>query len=183
MKELTDYSGDFDPDLRFEDFSKETLVSMLGLYSRMLVTLDGFWYLAVKERVGNEEATECDLWAWEKELKYMVDDIKEVLGINGEDVVDFMKVVQARPFHFTLEEKIEVLTPSAAVHTVTHCPTLLALEKEGEGRDATHCDSACTVIRRKYAELFNPDIEVKCLKMPPRKSRDDIFCQWEYTLG
>lgn len=183
VKGLSDYSADFNPDLRFEDLSKETLVRLLELYSRLLVTLDGFWYLSIKERVSNEEALACDHWVWERELRYMVDDIKELLGINGKDVVDFMKVLQARPLHFVIEEKIQAMNRNDVVLTVTHCPTLVALEKEGEGRDATHCELACSIMRRKHAELFNPEIEVRCLKVPPRKSQKDTFCQWEYRIG
>jgi len=62
LEGLSDYSTDFNPDLRFEDLSKETLVRLLELYSRLLVTLDGFWYLSIKERVSNEEALACDHW-------------------------------------------------------------------------------------------------------------------------
>jgi hypothetical protein len=61
-KGLSDYSAGFNPDLRLEDFPKETLVRLLELYSRLLVTMDGFWYLSIKERVSNEEALACDSW-------------------------------------------------------------------------------------------------------------------------
>ena len=113
----------------------------------------------------------------------MVDDIKELLGVKGKDVVDFMKVLQARPLHFVIEEKIEVINRNDVMLTVAHCPTLVALEKEGEGRDATHCELACSIMRRRHAELFNPEIEVRCLKMPPRENQKDTFCQWEYRIG
>jgi len=184
LKELRDYRGDFDPDLRFEDFSKATLVQLLELYSRLMIGLDGFWYLGMMEKTSNEDARECDKWVWERVMKkYMVGEIAEILDVHGEDVVDFMKLLQARPMHLVLEEEIEVIDRNDAVLTVTHCPTLEALEKEGEGRDASHCELACTHMRRRHAQLFNPDIEVRCLKMPPREGKDDVFCQWEYVKG
>ncbi|MBL7120088.1 MAG: hypothetical protein ISS53_05335 [Dehalococcoidia bacterium] len=184
MKDLSDYSADFDPNLRFEDFSKDTLVELLELYSRLLVSLDGFWYLAVMQRIGNEVALECDKWAWEKVLgKYLVDDIAGILDVRGTDVADFMKLLQTRPMHFVIKEEIEVIDRNDALLTVTHCPTLAALEMEGEGRDASHCEMACSIMRRRHAQLFNPAIEVECLKIPPRKSKEDTFCQWEYKIG
>ena len=183
MKGMTDYSGEFDPGLNFEDFSGGTLVNLMELYSRLLVSLDGFWYLAVKNSMGNEGALACDNWAWDRVLKkYMVDDIARILDIRGNDVVDFMKILQARPIHFVIKEKISVKNRNDAVLTVVRCPTLEALEREGEGRDASHCENACSIMRLKHAQLFNPKIEVDCLKIPPRRSKDDTFCEWEYVI-
>jgi len=182
VKELKDYSTEFDPNLRFEDFSKDILVGLLKLYSRLLITLDGLWYLSVKERAGNEEAVTCDKWVWERALRYMTQDIAKLIRVPGKDVVDFMKVLQARPMHLVIEEKMEVINRNDVVLTVTHCPTLEALEREGEGREETHCELACSLMRRKHTQLFNPDMEVRCLKLPPRKGDGDICCQWEYRL-
>jgi hypothetical protein len=56
VKELNNYDGEFDPSLRLENFSKETLVKLLGVYAKLYQALDGFWYLSVKDRVNNEEA-------------------------------------------------------------------------------------------------------------------------------
>jgi len=183
VEELRDYSAEFDPNLRLEDFSKDILVGLLKLYSRLLVTLDGLWYLSVKERISNEEAMTCDKWVWERALRYMTQDIAELIKVPGKDVVDFMKVLQARPMHLVIEEKMEMINRNDVVLTVTHCPTLEALEREGEGREETHCELACSIMRRKHTELFNPDMEVRCLKLPPRESREEICCQWEYKLG
>jgi len=182
VKELRDYSAEFDPNLRLEDFPKDILVGLLKLYSRLLVALDGLWYLSVRDRVSNEEAMTCDKWVWERALRYMTQDIAKLIKVPGKDVVDFMKVLQARPLHLVIEEKMEVVNRNDVVLTATHCPTLEALEREGEGREGTHCEQACAVMRRKHAELFNPAIEVRCLKLPPRKSEGDICCQWEYRL-
>jgi len=177
VKELRDYSAEFDSNLRLEDFSKDILVGLLKLYSRLLVALDGYWYLSVKERAGNEEAMTCDKWVWERVLKYMTQDIAELIKVPGRDVVDFMKVLQARPLHLVLEERMEVINRNDVVLTVTHCPTLEAVEWVGVGREETHCELACSLMRRKHAELFNPNMEVRCLKLPPRKSDGDVCCQ------
>ena len=182
MKELRDYRVDFDPDLRLEDFSKATLAELLKFYSRLMMGMDGFWYLGMMEKTNNSDAMECNKWVWDKVMKkYMVGEIAEILDVHGEDVVDFIKLLQVRPMYFILEEKMELIDRNNAVITVSHCPPLEALEKEGEGRDASHCAVSCTHMRRRHAQLFNPNIEVKCLKMPPRESKDDIFCRWQYV--
>ena len=65
--ERVDYSGEFDPDLKFEDFSKDTLIKLLGVCAKLYQTVDGYWYMSVKERAGNEEALACDFWVWQRQ--------------------------------------------------------------------------------------------------------------------
>lgn len=180
---LAGEDGKGGPSLDLASLPAEVHMDLLKLYSRMMIALDGFWYLSVKERTGNDEALACDNWVWSKVMKHMTDDLAAVLKVQGRSVADFMKVLEARPMHFVLGEKIQVLSRDHARLTVVRCPTLLALEKEGQGRDATHCREACTGMRIQHTKLFNPDMEVVCRKLPPRNGPDDIFCDWDYVMG
>jgi len=170
-------------DLKLEDIPRESLIGLVRLYSRLMMDIDGFWFLSMKDRAGNEEAIACDNWVWGKVVKKMLRDLAELIGVEGKDVVDFMTVIQATPLHHVVEEKMEALSRNQATLTVTHCPTLAALEKEDAGRDALHCRLACSVTRARHAKLFNPAIEVKCLTMPPRNDKQGVFCRWEYKIG
>ena len=169
-------------DLRLEDLPRESLVGLARPYSRLMMDIDGLWFLSMKNRLGNEEAIECDNWVWSKVVKKMLDDLAELIGVEGRDVVDFMTVIQATPLHHVVDEKMEARSRNKATLTVTYCPTLAALEKEDAGRDSVHCRLACSVTRARHAKLFNPAIEVTCLRMPPRKNKQDIFCRWEYKI-
>lgn len=182
MNGLSDYSGEFNPDIRFEDFSKDFLVELLKLYSKLVLAIDGFWYLAIKERDSNEGAALCDMWAWEKEVKYEMNRLAKLLKIQGNAVVTLMKALQMSPWFQNLEYNIEIINKNNAVLTIAHCPTLEALEKEGEGRERTICKLVDAMIYKKYAEFFNPNMEVRHLKLPPRKSKEEICCQWEFKV-
>ncbi|MCK4222323.1 MAG: hypothetical protein KAX25_05565 [Dehalococcoidia bacterium] len=182
MNDLSDYSGEFNPNIRLEDFSKDFLLKLLELYSRLFLAIDGFWYLAVKKRAGNEEALSCDMWAWKKEVRYEMKRLRELLGIQGNDVVTLMKALQLTPFFQNVKCRIATTDRNHAVLTVTHCPTLEALEKEGEGRERGICKSIDATVFQEYADFVNPDIEARYLKLPPRQSKDEICCQWEFAL-
>jgi len=183
LKKLSDYSGEFLPDLKLSDFSPDTLAQLLKLYAKLYIALDGIWYLAVKERVGDKEALACDIQAWEDTCKYEMARIKRQLKIRGNDVIALMKAFQICPWCLVMKFNIEIKNKNNALFTVTYCPTLDALEAEGKGREDEICNIVEPRIMRAYASFFNPDIEVKCLKSPPRKSKDDICCQWEFSLG
>ncbi len=182
MKKLNDYSGEFRPDLRLGDFSPDTLVELLALYGKLYMALDGFWYLAIKERVSNEEALACDIRVWERASRYEMTNITKRLNIQGNDVIALMKGFQVSPWFWNLRHKVEIENRNNAILTITHCPTLDALENEGEGREREICQLVEPRIWNGSASAINPDMEVKCLKSPPRKNRDEICCQWEFKL-
>jgi hypothetical protein len=66
--------------------------------------------------------------------------------------------------------------------TVVRCPTLEAMEKEGEEREKTFCKDVESTIFKMYVDYFNPQIGVQYLKLPPRKNNDEIACQWEFKM-
>jgi hypothetical protein len=182
MRKVNDYSGEFLPNLEFTDFSHETIADLLTLYARLYMALDGFWYLTVKERVGNEEALACDIQAWDKHAKYEMTRISKQLNIRGNDVISVMKSIQLTPWLQQTRFTIEVKDHNKAKLTVNHCPTLVALEKEGEGRENEICNIVDRKLFQVYSSFFNPNIKVECLKIAPRKNKDEICCQWEFDL-
>jgi len=67
-------------------------------------------------------------------------------------------------------------------HETLRCPSLLALEREGEGRERRICGQIEPELFRIRAHHINPQIKVTPLQLPPRRSPGEIACQWEYTL-
>lgn len=170
-------------DPKLEKLSRSELLSLVKLSSRMMIMLDGLWYLSLKDAAGNDAALEANIRAWDRVMDYYVGRLAKLLGVQGRDVADYMPVMDARPDGLVLEESVQVFDRNDAIRTVAYCPTIAALEREGQGRDAIHCTASCGIMRRKHSKLFNPAIELTCLKVPPRRSKNDIFCQWEYTIG
>ncbi|MBN2098653.1 MAG: hypothetical protein JW753_03550 [Dehalococcoidia bacterium] len=169
-------------DSKLESLSRRELIDLVKLSSRMILALDGFWYLTVKDLAGNDKALDRDNWVWDKVMNFYVSELARLLDVKKRDVAGYMKVMHPRPEGLVLEETVEILNPNDAIRTVTYCPTIVAMEKEGEGRDAIHCSATCSEMRKKHSKLFNPAINVTCLKIPPRKSKDDIFCRFEYKI-
>ena len=182
MEKLSDYSGELIPKLDPGDFTHDTLRALLILYSKIYMALDGFWYLTVMEKFGNDAALDCDIKVWERTSRYEMKNAARELNIQGNDAVSFMKAMQLSPWYWTVETEIEIVDPKTAILTVTNCPTLNALEKEGEGRENQICRIAEPAILKAYAAYFNPDVEVTCLEGPPRKSQNDIACKWQFKL-
>ena len=180
--ERVDYSGEFDPDLRFEDFSKDTLIKLLGVYAKLYQTVDGYWYMSVKERASNEEALACDFWVWQRQTPYEMARLCRALRIEKDGVLGAMKALQFGPWCFTHKLGIEFKGKDSAVLTIDYCPTLEAIEREGNGREQRICGHVDFEAKKRLAAFFHPDMEVSPLKLPPRRSAEEICCQWEFKI-
>ena len=182
MGELRDYSGRFGPDLTCADFSQDVLVKLLRLYAQLYYRLDGFWYMSVKEKITHADALACDMWVWERQTWQEMSRLARLLKIDGGGVVRAMKALQVSPWAFSHRFHVEFKDENDAVLTFTYCPTLEALEREGQGREENICRIVDPVVKRRFAAFFDPAIEVIPLSLPPRHGTDQICCQWEFRL-
>jgi hypothetical protein len=182
MTTSVDYSGEFDPEFSLDNLSRDTLLKLLQAYTEYMLRIDGHWYLTVMAKWGNEEAFDCDVKVWEKAQMYELRSMSSLLNIRGDDVATVMKAIQASPWMGIYEYTIDLKNKDHAVATYFKCPTLLALEKEGTGREQLICRQMEPKLMRMIAHFFNPKITVIALKIPPRTDYSDCCCQWEFKL-
>ena len=105
-----------------------------------------------------------------------------ILNIHGDDVATMMKAIQASPWMWIYDYRIDLKNNNHAIVTYYTCPTLLSLEKEGTGREKLICQEMEPKLMRIIADYFNPEIQVIPIKLPPRTEYDDCCCQWEFKL-
>ncbi|MFC1944733.1 hypothetical protein ACFLX5_04520 [Chloroflexota bacterium] len=184
MDGLTDYSGEFNPKVKYEDFSEEALESLLTEYARLEMALGGWWYDVVKERYGEQEVIECEKEVWEKGVPYTVLRITKALNIQGNDVAACFKTMQMFPggCQQLFETTWELKNPNHGFCTTDRCPPLEFYERHGE---VVKMQNMCRMDidnAKIIAKFFSPYVKVEPLKLPPRKNEDEVFCIWEFKI-
>lgn len=165
-----------------EQYDRETLLNLMKAYSTLYISVDGFWYLTVKNDSGDDKALEYDIRVWEKMYKREIDGITAALGINERDVLSYFKVFTMTPWFHSMDYDVKIESNNRGILTINHCPTLLALEKEGEGRENNICNVVDKDFFNKACKHFNPHMECGPIVIPPREKKEGICCQWEVTL-
>lgn len=184
-RERKDYSGPLDPNLRFEDFSKEALVNLLREYQRLYLVLDGHWYTHVKAKYGAQEAFDFDMKVWESMEAYEPKRVAHALNIRGNDIEAYLKILQTIPAFPGLiyDRTVEIIDERHARIIVNRCTSLEYFEREGIGREQTICHAMEPQAFQWTASAVNPKIRVTPLKLPPRQSRDEVpHCIWDVHL-
>ena len=185
MDELKDYSGKLNPDLNMCDFSKESLVRLWETSGKLYVGLDGLWYNLVRERFGEETARELSRLNWQRAAPLEVRRHREAMNIWGEDVESFLKFLQIDIGAGGIwpDFRCEMKDTKHGILTIRRCRSLEYFERHGETVLQKH---ACEVLDlegfEQAAHYFNPGIKVVPVKLPPRKTDDEIACQWEFKI-
>ena len=135
MAELKDYRGPFDPNLRFEDFSKETLVKLLKEYARLYIILHGSWHTLMREKYGDRVNIDLDCYQWMVSAPANAHFLSRALSIQPENVESYFKALQVDPaFPLALFDiEYELVTPDHGFMTCKRCTALDAYEAEGRG--------------------------------------------------
>ena len=185
MAELKDYSGEFVPNVKYEDFSKKFLAQLLVEYGRCYIMADALWYTAVKEKYGLEVADAMDLDMWVNKFpSFETPRILRLMNLKGNDVAEAMKFWQLAAMfpQGMFDRDLDIKNRNHAVVTVKHCPALVRFETKEPERIPFICGVLELESAEAYAKAINPDIKVTMPTVPPRKSPNDICCQFEFKL-
>ncbi len=184
MAALIDYSGEFKPDLKYEDFSKDALAQLLYQFARVTNVLDGEYTTEIMVKHGQEEALDSQYKVWERHGPRVMRWVKRTLNIQGDDVPAYFKLLQMLPSfsseHYDIEW--ELLSPEHGIFTVTRCKFLEEMEKAGQGFERLICGESKPKSFQMLAKEVNPYMVARPLKLPPRKTRDDIACQFGFKI-
>jgi hypothetical protein len=186
MEELRDYDGEFRSDLKLEYFSKDILVRLWRAASYLYMGFDGLWYDLVKDKLGEETANEWHAEVWLKRGGCEIDvaRVRQALRIDGDDVATLFKVLQVDPGTAgVIDIRCELRDNNHGVLTATRCRPLEAFERAGDAAKQRHsCEEIEVPGLLRTAQCINPKITCRPLKLPPRKSKDEIACQWEFEM-
>lgn len=184
MADLEDYSGEFIPNLRLRDFSKDALVRLVEAASKDYIGLDGLWLATIRKKYGDEVAFSCSKEVWETGTLHEIQRGTKAMNISGDDIATLFKYFQIDPgFGAMFTVKCELIRPNLGLVTVTNCNVLNYAERhKAPELQKLGCEELDVPLFQKTADFFNPKIKVKPLKLPPRKSRDEIACQWEFRI-
>jgi hypothetical protein len=185
MAKLKDYSGPFKPDLKLTDFSSEALANLLVAAGQLYLGADGMWNTIIRKHYGEKVAYDLSMEVWSHNFKHEVDRPRKAMNIGGNDIATLFKTWQCDPgwaVMFDIDFKLSKDGKKGTL-TVTRCRTLEYCERHNdmwllkhacEDLDGTYIPASC--------EYLNPKIKCKATKLPPRKSPNDIPCQWEFWM-
>lgn len=181
------YTGLFSPRPDLADLTKEQLVTwFLGSHEYLLQCIEG-WAAQIVVRTGLDDMFDIQYTLWGDTVLPRVKQLKaEYLGITGNTVEDWMKDLQldatalpGKAFDLTFE----MPEPDVGIMTFNRC---VAVDQwEGMGRPdilEKNCHSTCPKSMIVTTKMYNPNMKVDILAIPPRVDEGDVCCKWRFSM-
>ncbi len=181
------YTGLFSPDERFRDLTKAELVTLvLGSHEYLLQCIEG-WAAQIVVRDGLDTMFDIQFQLWgDTVLPARTRLMSEYLGISGSTVADWMKDLQldatampGKAFDLTFE----MPEPDVGIMTFNRC---VAVDQwEAMGRPdilEKNCHSTCPKSMIVTTKLYDPNMKVDILAIPPRRDPGDVCCRWRFSM-
>ena len=93
-KEMDDYTAPYDPNLTFNDLSKDFILKLMQVWQYAWLHMTEAWYDAVKEKVDKETADLCETAAWCRIGERVNPRYAKVANIDTGTVLDCLKCLQ-----------------------------------------------------------------------------------------
>jgi hypothetical protein len=160
--------------------SKEDLIKQVQLTAELAVALDGLWFLAAEDALGFNRALDMDRDIWKRYAVTLVKRARKYYDLTGQGLETIKKIIAIDPLWQTMVLEYTEDTPNRLVFQVRGCPALQAMERMG--RETYTCEPVETAYLTALAQALSPLARVVALKLPPRKSEDEICCSWAFSL-
>jgi hypothetical protein len=181
------YTGLFTPRPDTVDLTKKQLVTwLLGSHEYLLQCIEA-WATQITVRYGLDQMFDIQWTLWGDTVLPGVKKLKtEYLGISGNTVEDWMKDLQidatampGKAFDLTFE----MPEPEVGIMTFNRC---VAVDQwEAMGRPdilEKNCHSTCPKSMIETTKMYNPNMKVDILAIPPRKDPGDVCCKWRFSM-
>ena len=182
-----DYTGLFTPGPATAALSKPQLVTwFLGSHEYLLQCIEA-WATQITVRYGLDVMFDIQYTLWGDTVLPGVKKLKaEYLGISGDTVEDWMKDLQldatALPGK-AFDLSFEMPEPDVGIMTFNRC---VAVDQwEGMGRPdilEKNCHSTCPKSMIVTTKMYNPNMKVEILAIPPRRDPGDVCCKWRFSM-
>ena len=181
------YTGLFTPRPGTIDLEKPQLVRwLLGSHEYLLQCIEA-WATQITMRYGLDEMFDIQWTLWGNSVLPGVKTLKEeYLGITGNTVADWMKDLQldatALPGK-AFDLSFEMPEPEVGIMTFNRC---VAVDQwEAMGRPdilEKNCHSTCPKSMIVTTQLYNPNMKVEILAIPPRVDPGNVCCKWRFSM-
>ena len=164
----------------YSDLSKQTLVELIRMFSKNLLTIDGLWFINVEEKFGLDVAVEIDTMVWGRYGVTEARRIKKVMNITEDGIPAIANALNFQVWIHGMEYEFHEVTEKSVVFNVTSCTPQKARVRDKRGEFP--CKPVEVAFFKNFAETIDPRLKMSCLVCPPDNHPEDLWCSWKFQL-
>ena len=182
-----DHTGLFTARPDTSELSKPELVRwLLGSHEYLLQCIEA-WAAQIVVRYGLDVMFDIQWTLWGDTVLPGAKRLKaEYLGIDGDTVADWMKDLQCDATALpgkAFDVSFEMPEEEVGIMTFNRCVAVDQWEQMGRPDILEkNCHSTCPKSMIVTTKMYNPNMKVEILAIPPRKDPGDVCCKWRFSM-
>ncbi|VUT27687.1 MAG: hypothetical protein SYNGOMJ08_00237 [Candidatus Syntrophoarchaeum sp. GoM_oil] len=153
-------------------YSKEELVEFIRLSSKLFMAMDGFWFIAAKEKLGYKTALELDRQAWEMYFPYEAKKLKSAFNLD-QGIDGAIRGLKHSMRLLCLDYSVTEMGQDKAILAVRNCHIKRAMERENT---PFTCQKVGNVVLPLFLKIFDDTLDGEVLLDDTED--DDVSCRW-----
>lgn len=163
-----------------ESLSREELLSLIDVYAKNWLALDGVWFQSVERELGMDAAMHHDLEAWRRYTVIEARRLKAFLGLSERAGLEGLERALSLRFYGSLNQHELVRTEHALIYRNFDCRVQTARARKGMPYHP--CKSVGEVEYAEFARVIDERITCRCLSCYPVATERPDGCAWEFAL-
>ncbi len=164
----------------FEDLSKEELISLIDIYSKNWLALDGVWFQSVEMKNGMDEAMYHDACAWERFTVIEAGRLKKFLKLPEHPGLEGLEKALRLRFYHNLNESEFKYIDGGLIYTMVDCRVQSARKRKG--MEYHPCRSVGVIEYSGFAKAIDERIHTECISCYPDVTDETCCCKWRFSL-
>lgn len=161
--------------------SKDELCSLIEIYSKNWLALDGVWFQSVERKFGMDEAMKHDVEAWKRFTKIEASRIKEFLKLPEQAGLDGLKQALSYRFYANLNKDEIIIKGNTLLYRTLECRVQSARSRKG--MEFHPCKSVGIVEYTGFAQTIDSRFTCECVSCYPDVTDKNCCCAWLFTLN
>jgi hypothetical protein len=177
----------FKDDPKYLSYPKDRLVKVvLGSHEYLLTVIEA-WAADITVKYGLDAMFDVQWNLWSDRVLPGVRDLKmRWMKVGDRTVEAYMKDIQVDATAYPgkgFEVTFEMPEKEVGIFTFNKCIQVDQWEALGRpdiSEKTAHITCPASII--ETAKMYNPNMKVEILAIPPRKSKDDVCCKWRLSM-
>jgi hypothetical protein len=160
--------------------SREDLISLIEIYSKHWLAMDGVWFQSIEEKYGMDEAIFHDENAWRRFTVIEALRIKQFLGLPDHAGAEGLAKALKYRLYANINRDEVLVRDNTVIFRTLDCRVQNARKNKGM---AYHpCKSVGIIEYGGFAKTIDSRFETECLSCYPDITDDTCNCAWKFTL-
>ncbi len=163
-----------------ENLDKEDLLTLLDMFAKNWLAMDGVWFQSVEKKFGMDEAVEHDKNAWRNFTVAEAKRIKQFLKLPERAGIKGLRQALAFRMYATINEDEIIVEDNVLVYRTLDCRVQNARKRKG--MEFHPCKPVGLIEYTYFAKTIDDRFDCESISCYPDVTDDTCNCSWKFTL-